>query len=237
MNIKIDFKNDCKELIYKVYDEKDAKIIEDIPIIFSDEYNYIELKKYKQGIGDCIELVNNYNSEKPETINDDCFKTMLGLLGAYFPEEGVIKIYVNAIAIASKRLDIDYLLLTQVVIIHELSHFLSHKFPINNKTWNDQAYIDGLKDVRIHEYIAQLSTAVIINNTDLCRPFQTLSYEQPIEYGVPEDGSFNCCNSLRKELVLDTIEDFRNGNSWGDSVNNGPIKEARNWLLACKYKV
>ena len=224
-----EFGNNYKTLIYQVYGEK-AKIIEDISIVFTDKYSYESIKEYRPNLNiNCIEKLKQYDitliKNHSEKKNNSCLKGILSLLGIYLPREQQIILFSKAIFYASNVLNIDSKILTQVAIVHELSHFLSHKYPINEKVW--EGYVNSFKDnIKMHEFIAQLSTCVILKPNDtLFNAFVKLSKNQAEEYQITYRYSTLCCIEFNPNLYAYVINVFRNGLSWKNKENDEIIAE------------
>ena len=222
----------CFRLITKLYSEN-TEIIENAQITFSDEIPPYIIKDFK-------------GSVKGIDIEDFNLKQIpvCQFLGQYFPETSKIKIYLKGISLVSNRKRIDFKLLTQIILIHELSHYLSHHYRLNNKKWETKKY--SIANPEIHEFIAQLSTFLLIKNEkDLLNVFEQLSEFQPQEYQsykLVEDPSisfrdfFRIVEGIRRleEPNIDRIGRFipkyleRVFNS-NDNINKGKLTK-----LLCK---
>ena len=172
MNTILKFDETYKKLINKAYPKNN---IEEIPIIFTNKEPIFVQNKIKS-----LNKVN-LTPEEIKKIYEDEKYSICNLLGTYNPEKQEINIHLKGISRVSNKPNIDFTLLTQVVIIHELSHFFSHKHILNGKTWDNDKY--EVENVKIHEFLAQLSTYLIIkDNKELLDVFLELNTYQSDEY-------------------------------------------------------
>ncbi len=172
MITKLRFNEDYVKYITEIYGNG-SEIIKDIPIIFVDEES-----EY---------ILTNFPDEKSRNKKYDGEYDICGVLGEYLPEQQEIKIYLKGISkVCSFNRKLDFSLLTQIVIIHELSHYLSHKFVIDNKVWVNKYYnYVSDDDKNVHELLAQLSTLLVIdnsNNPELFYTFESLAEKQSSRY-------------------------------------------------------
>ena len=226
MNTSIEFNEEYKELIYKVYGDN-AKIIEKIPIIFSDEESLYVNEKLDEELKN-QKKTSPTEKEKNEIIEgiykDEEYSTC-NLLGIYSAKEQKIIIYLKGISRACKKYNIDFSLLTQVVIIHELSHLLSHKYKLNGKTWDDNKYIKD--NPTLHEFLAQFSTYLIIkDNIELLDVFEGLNKKQSKDY--------TNWSVLKEEPVK--IEEYKNILIGLREMNNPEIKNVGQFIQEVFHK-
>ena len=232
MNIKIEFNENYKELITDLYG-KGADIINNIPIIFSDEESdYVKEK--------LDEKLKNHNKTSPtekekneiiERIYKDEKYSTCNLLGVYLPKEPKIIIYLKGISRACNQYNIDFALLTQVVIIHELSHFLSHKYELNGKTWDDDKYI--VENTTLHEFLAQYSTYLVVkDNKGLLDAFEELNKHQSDVYRKIND--YTSWSVLKNEAVY--FKEYKDILIGLREMNNPEIKNVGQFIQEVFHK-
>jgi hypothetical protein len=121
-------------------------------------------------------------SEKKRTIEksyDDGFLNEkeywgdMDLLGEYIPEKRQIILYILTIEKAAKklyetigaRLDVAIDILTNIVLVHEISHWIVHTFyPHTKRKRADRIRYSKKEEIYFHEGLAQYFTWIIIEN-------------------------------------------------------------------------
>ncbi|MBK7035857.1 MAG: hypothetical protein IPH42_05830 [Bacteroidetes bacterium] len=128
---------------------------------------------------------------------DEINKYCIDLLGLYCPEDEKIILFTNRIKDAAEDLKIKNELLQQIVLLHEIGHWISHKLAYKKKDWELDKY--NKATVGVHEGLAQLYTWWVVENfLELKEPFNTLNEHQSPPYLVWK----YFINSSPKSLVI-----------------------------------
>lgn len=143
------------------------------------------------------QIPRNSNRRRPETISIE------ELLGVYQPQHQQIIIYERGIKWRRNRFDEEWLF--SVVLIHEISHWITHLLPQpGTPTWSTDIYILGETDV--HEGWAQLMTWWVADEVGgkFKRTFEELNQNQSSPYRVFED-----FKNEPIEKVMESLEKLR----------------------------
>ena len=118
----------------------------------------------------------------------DLFDTE-NLLGYYIPEKQEINLMALGIQWCAKVLNIDVDLLSEIVFIHELGHYMQHKMPCyQTQEWKYDLYIRSYTPIDLQEGWAQLMAAwVVKDKEDYSHVFQSLIAVQSAPYHVFKD--------------------------------------------------
>lgn len=137
---------------------------------------------------------------KDEVYEDEVNKDAqhcIDLLGMYCPKEVKIVLFITRIKNTAKDLNIEEELLKQIVILHEIGHWISHKLVYNNTDWIE--YLYNKKTVDVHEGLAQLYTWWVVDKfPELKEAFIKLNEHQPSPYLVWK----YFINSSPKSLII-----------------------------------
>ena len=108
------------------------------------------------------------------------------LLGYYIPEKQEINLMALGIQWCAKVLNIDVDLLSEIVFIHELGHYMQHKMPCyQTQEWKYDLYIRSYTPIDLQEGWAQLMAAwVVKDKEDYSHVFQSLIAVQSAPYHV-----------------------------------------------------
>ena len=130
-----------------------------------------------------FKLVDNHDEEE-----GDLFDTE-NLLGYYIPEKQEINLMALGIQWCAKVLNIDVDLLSEIVFIHELGHYMQHKMPCyQTQEWKYDLYIRSYTPIDLQEGWAQLMAAwVVKDKEDYSHVFQSLIAVQSAPYHVFKD--------------------------------------------------
>lgn len=111
------------------------------------------------------------------------------LLGYYIPEKQEINLMALGIQWCAKVLNIDVDLLSEIVFIHELGHYMQHKMPCyQTQEWKYDLYIRSYTPIDLQEGWAQLMAAwVVKDKEDYSHVFQSLIAVQSAPYHVFKD--------------------------------------------------
>ena len=125
-----------------------------------------------------FKLVDNHDE-------GDLFDTE-NLLGYYIPEKQEINLMELGIQWCAKELNIDVDLLSEIVFIHELGHYMQHKMPCyQTQEWKYDLYIRSYTPIDLQEGWAQLMAAwVVKDKKDYSHVFQSLIAVQSAPYHV-----------------------------------------------------
>ena len=128
-----------------------------------------------------FKLVDNHDE-------GDLFDTE-NLLGYYIPEKQEINLMELGIQWCAKELNIDVDLLSEIVFIHELGHYMQHKMPCyQTQEWKYDLYIRSYTPIDLQEGWAQLMAAwVVKDKKDYSHVFQSLIAVQSAPYHVFKD--------------------------------------------------
>ena len=128
-----------------------------------------------------FKLVDNHDG-------GDLFDTE-NLLGYYIPAKQEINLVELGIQWCAKELNIDVDLLSEIVFIHELGHYMQHKMPCyQTQEWKDDLYIRSYTPIDLQEGWAQLMAAwVVKDKKDYSHVFQSLIAVQSAPYHVFKD--------------------------------------------------
>ena len=128
-----------------------------------------------------FKLVDNHDE-------GDLFDTE-NLLGYYIPEKQEINLMELGIQWCAKELNIDVDLLSEIVFIHELGHYMQHKMPCyQTQEWKYDLYIRSYTPIDLQEGWAQLMAAwVVKDKKDYSHVFQSLVAVQSAPYQVFKD--------------------------------------------------
>ena len=128
-----------------------------------------------------FKLVDNHDE-------GDLFDTE-NLLGYYIPEKQEINLMELGIQWCAKELNIDVDLLSEIVFIHELGHYMQHKMPCyQTQEWKYDSYIRSYTPIDLQEGWAQLMAAwVVKDKKDYSHVFQSLIAVQSAPYRVFKD--------------------------------------------------
>ena len=163
-----------------------------VPIEISGYHLLDVLKKIlkKEGLTFTI-LPDTYLSyEQPNSIKyphdyKDLFDTE-NLLGCYIPDKQEIWLYEIGIQWCAERLRIDADKLREIVLIHEVGHYMQHKMQCYQTIeWDDYLYIASYSPIDLHEGWAQLMDAwVVKNEPDYYKVFNSLVAVQSNPYQI-----------------------------------------------------
>lgn len=111
------------------------------------------------------------------------------LLGYYIPKKQEINLMALGIQWCAKELNIDVDLLSEIVFIHELGHYMQHKMPCyQTQEWKYDLYIRSYTPIDLQEGWAQLMAAwVVKDKKDYSNVFQSLIAVQSAPYHVFKD--------------------------------------------------
>lgn len=111
------------------------------------------------------------------------------LLGYYIPKKQEINLMELGIQWCAKELNIDVDLLSEIVFIHELGHYMQHKMPCyQTQEWKYDLYIRSYTPIDLQEGWAQLMAAwVVKDKKDYSNVFQSLIAVQSAPYHVFKD--------------------------------------------------
>ena len=128
-----------------------------------------------------FKLVDNHDG-------GDLFDTE-NLLGYYIPKKQEINLMALGIQWCAKELNIDVDLLSEIVFIHELGHYMQHKMPCyQTQEWKYDLYIRSYTPIDLQEGWAQLMAAwVVKDKKDYSHVFQSLVAVQSAPYHVFKD--------------------------------------------------
>ncbi len=181
-----------------------------LPKIFeSDELITIEIvnewiKKTGLSPDDLIFPHNKDNVANDQDDKDNIkkYKYVIELLGMYFPATQSITLYTKRIEEAAKGLNVSTDALRQVVLLHEIGHWITHKLHYNRQCWEIAKYNSASTEV--HEGWAQLLAWWVVKNiSKLKRAFDRLNKEQIQQYHVWVEFKHSTIKSL---LVLRELE-------------------------------
>ncbi|MFZ2410095.1 MAG: hypothetical protein WAW23_00850 [Candidatus Methanoperedens sp.] len=133
------------------------------------------------------------------------------LLGQYFPEDKLIKLYKQEIIDAANRLNVNPETLKMIVVLHEAAHAIVHLGKdADKKNFNTKAYCmvdSGSDPSRLHETLAQLLCYHYVKDyPKLLECFEKLNKHQPPVYNLWER-----FKDISLELVRGILIDMREG--------------------------
>lgn len=134
-----------------------------------------------------FKLVDNVDNHDEGDLFD-LFDTE-NLLGYYIPKKQEINLMALGIQWCAKELNIDVDLLSEIVFIHELGHYMQHKMPCyQTQEWKYDLYIRSYTPIDLQEGWAQLMAAwVVKDKKDYSNVFQSLIAVQSAPYHVFKD--------------------------------------------------
>jgi hypothetical protein len=163
---------------------------------------YPELEEGEEDSSDGIykrQIPRKQDRIRPEIISIE------ELLGVYQPQQQKIIIYEKGIKWSSKRIGFDKEWLLSVVLIHEISHWVTHMLPKPGiPSWPTEMYI--LSEPEVLKGLAQLMTWWIANEVGgvfECT-FEKLNQTQPTSYQV-----FKNFTDKPVDKVIESIEKLR----------------------------
>ena len=130
-----------------------------------------------------------------------------GLLGCYYPSTQEIHLYEIGIQWCANRLQMDADILREIVLIHELGHYIQHKMPCyKTKEWDDQLYNASYSPKDLQEGWAQLMDAWVVEDESEYRDVfyslvecQSKPYHTFYRYkGYPHDKILESLDGLRQ---------------------------------------
>jgi hypothetical protein len=142
---------------------------------------YPELEEDEREESNEYQVPRNRNRNGPEVISIE------ELLGVYQPQHQQIVIYESGIKWFRNRYQVDVEWLFAVVLIHEISHWITHQLPKPGiQTWPTDTYSLGEADV--HEGWAQLMTWWVADGVQdfFMSTFESLNQRQSSPYRVFE---------------------------------------------------
>jgi len=141
----------------------------------------------------------NHDFERTDTISIE------ELLGCYVPNQRQIIIYDRGIEWCAKRNGFDKNSLENVVIIHELAHWITHLVPgVTTRNWDLDLF--NRTETNVHEGFAQLLTWWVAEKVgkEFKDTFEKLNRNQSSAYHV-----FEQFKSEHKHSILISLEDLR----------------------------
>ena len=167
---------------------------------------------------------------KDEVNKDD--QHCIDLLGMYCPKEERIVLFTTRIKKTAEGLKIEEDLIQQIVLLHEIGHWISHKLTYKEKDWKYDCEWELKKynkaNVNVHEGLAQLYTWWVVDKSpELKAVFDTLTAVQSDPYRVYENfkNSYVKCLIILRNSVSEsvTIKEWETFNGW--IVPNKSIKD------------
>ena len=120
-------------------------LLNPITNFFTETFSDFSLNSYP-----CI-VIDTIN---PEVIKENNFNIVSDAWGYYVPVLNLIKIDAVKIANDCDELMLSYNEMFEIVLKHEIGHWLSHEILISGEHWNDKSYINETKEVK--EFWAQI---------------------------------------------------------------------------------
>jgi len=175
--------------LFVAYPELEEERIEAYPD-FDENGDEREPKKGKPRIP------RNRERKRSEYINIE------EVLGCYVPNPKII-LYQRGLKWVAKKYNLDEELLREVVLIHEIGHWVTHLLPkFESPFWPTELY--KLTSTEVHEGWAQLITWWIVNEIggEMKNVFENLNKLQSQPYHVYEKLTSYSINSVVKSLVM-----------------------------------
>lgn len=182
------------------------------------------------GFPQMIEIVWSYdlaNSLRQPAGNDNCRRYEIdGVLGDYYQPGGgrepLVRVHKRAVDICVAELHLDPSHLTNVIVMHELAHWLVHSWPHRGLVHKDEmtAWYDSTGN-DVHETWAQLLTHVVCSGDEgITKTFETLLSHQPSTYHLWKKVHDVCgTDSVRLMKSLCRIRQERKAVSLNDWLN------------------
>jgi len=140
-------------------------------------------------------IPRNRDRIRPETISIE------EVLGLYFPDKIQIILYQRGLEWFTKRFNLDIDLLTAIVLIHEIGHWITHLLPKEGiPEWQRELY--KLTSTEVHEGWAQLITYWIVKEIggDVETVFNELNRRQAYDYHIYEKFKDKPIDTMIKSL-------------------------------------
>lgn len=161
--------------------------------------------------------------------NIDLNKYCIDTLGLYCPKEVKIILFTNRIIATAEELKFNKDLLQEIVLLHEIGHWISHKLIYNKTHW--ASYSHSKETIEIHEGLAQLYTWWVVNKLPkLKKTFNTLNELQSPTYLVWKyfKNSAPECLILLREFETFSKEDWLKYDFWLIEQPNKSIEDIIN---------
>lgn len=165
------------------------------------------LIRLKSIINECPEPPRTVSSFEQKSINGQTKDSMdwtpiIELLGEYYPDDEIIKLYELNIFRAAGELGCNPDKLREIVFIHEFGHFIQHRMPMKESPggWDTEPYKEAYNPIDLHEAWAQLmvewATEGIKEYSEI---FEKLVLLQPSAYRKYLDYTYRCFHGISKE--------------------------------------